>query len=172
MYSNLVKDNLLDEGTEVVVSLGIGRGSSQWMQALPDGTFKLTGLKAGMNKLEELRTLGDAVVHELTSTDKLHSLVSVMSTCARPVIALKSGAALFLDNKDNAGLRKVLTQSPPESKDPEFAGLVEENQHLKSELESLQRQVTALTMKVANYETLHETNVHCNTSSTISTCQE
>jgi hypothetical protein len=105
MYANLVKVGLLDEECEVVGSFGIGRGSTQWMIRRSDGTEMLIGHKAGMDKLDALKTLPGVVKKQLTSETVEQVRSSVKGKKA--VIAVKSGAALLIER--NEDVRKQMT---------------------------------------------------------------
>jgi len=91
---------------EPVISLGIGRGSSQWTTinpACPDDfwQYTLTPLKYGMDNAETLvEGLSTAIHHhcETNGTALAALMQSVVNRGNDPVIALKSGCLVDLDN--------------------------------------------------------------------------
>jgi len=97
MYGNLVSANLLDIGTNVVVSFGIGKGSCQWMVLKTNGEMELVGHRSGMNNVEKLREVGTTVLDSYKNPLALSSFLEALESTEKPVIALKSGAVLALD---------------------------------------------------------------------------
>lgn len=108
MYANLVEAGLLDSGTKVVGSLGIGKGSCQWMIQEPDGKMTLVGHKAGMTNLPKLAELSDTLTTAYGDSVKWTKFKQSLQAAGNGLIALKSGAALLIDNKNYAKLKQEL----------------------------------------------------------------
>lgn len=111
MYRQLSNDSLLLPGTQVIGSFGIGRGSCQWMIQSGSEVF-LCGLNHGMTNPQGLATLSDSVIPQLFSREKLPKFLRSIMSCERPVIALKSGCSLLLENKNFSPIRNALTYVP------------------------------------------------------------
>jgi len=97
MYGNLVSAGLLEKGTSVVGSFGIGRGSCQWTVLSKTGQPLLIGHKAGMTNLPKLKEVTDTVMGEYKNPESLELFLDALETSDKPVIALKSGAVLALE---------------------------------------------------------------------------
>jgi len=113
MYNNLAKAGQLDPGTSVVGSLGIGRGSCQWMIMRPNGQTELIAHRAGMTDLHNLAQLPQTVMSEYKNDTRRNVFLEAMESSPNPVIALKSGAMLTLENKDYRELRDDIKKPVP-----------------------------------------------------------
>lgn len=112
MYANLVEAEQLETGTMVVGSLGIGKGSSQWMVQEVDGTMTLVGLKAGMTNVAKLAQLSQTLTENYQDPVKWKNFKQTFLAAGKGVIALKSGAALLIENKAFAALKAELVATP------------------------------------------------------------
>jgi hypothetical protein len=112
MYANLVEAGLLNPGTMVVGSLGIGKGSCQWMIQEVDGTISLVGHKAGMTNIVRLAQLSQTLMDTYRDSVKWEKFKQTFKVAGKGVIALKSGAALLIDNKSFAAMKDELVAIP------------------------------------------------------------
>lgn len=109
MYTNLVGAGLLESGTEVIGSFGIGRGSCQWAIATPEGQVETIAHPAGMADLKGLAGVGHTVLSAYRQPEKLFTLLNSLVNVENPVIALKSGCCLLLERKDYPEIKTQLT---------------------------------------------------------------
>jgi len=117
LYSNLVKAGQLEEGTKVIGSFGIGKGSVQW--TILNALYKeiMVGLQVGMNKAKELKGSSKAMIAEMIPEEGERPFDDLVAMCKkrsnkRPTIAWKSGCLLLLDNPVYADIKKILLQKP------------------------------------------------------------
>jgi len=108
MYANLVAAGMLDAGTTVVGSFGIGKGSCQWMIQEADGNMALVGHKAGMTNLPKLAELTRTLTEAYRDPTKWTKFKQSLKAAGKGTIALKSGAALLIDNKAFAYVKAEL----------------------------------------------------------------
>jgi len=120
MYKNLCSSNLLDP-VELLGSLGIGKGSTQWMLNLFN-KLKLIGAKVGMIDPKKLTDeLPNAVEKQfLVLRDEFLEAIGDRNY----VIALKSGATLLIESEPE--LKKLLL-TPLTTEEEEMPFLLEEN---------------------------------------------
>lgn len=119
MHANLETVGLISKGIVPIVSLGIGRGSTQWaMQG------EVIVHDAGMNSISKLAKLGNKIIGKLrcgeTWNTFCRSVKEQIDKGNKPVIALKSGCTLaFLKknvpNGDEQKEKFLNAISPPES---------------------------------------------------------
>jgi len=108
MYANLVDAGQLDPGTKVVGSLGIGKGSCQWMVQEVDGTMALVGHKFGMTNIVKLAELTNTLAEAYQDSVKREKFRQSLAAAGKGVIALKSGAAILIDSKDFTAIKAEL----------------------------------------------------------------
>jgi hypothetical protein len=117
MYANLTNAGLIPAKTQVVLSFGIGRGSTQWSVLRPDGSVLTFGYPFGMNKLSQLADFPAALLTEYLKPDSLHleaflsSAEAIVAAGGFPTIALKSGTMLLVENEKR--IRELLTPAHP-----------------------------------------------------------
>ncbi len=112
MYENLTRANLLPPCTQVIGSLGIGRGSCQWMINSVFGIPILNGLPYGMSNAKGLATLSDVILEQLMGVyANRTNFFEMIRSCQRPVIALKSGAGILLDSEQFMNIRNTMTMT-------------------------------------------------------------
>jgi len=100
MHRNLAEAKEIPADVEVVIGMGIGRGTSQIGVVTDEsGNVEVIGYPHGMNNFRELEGLPHAVM------DAFNSLPTKVAV--RPLLALKSGPLLPFEN--NAELRKQFT---------------------------------------------------------------
>jgi len=109
LYANLAKFSIIEAGMHVVGSFGIGRGSCQWMVMQKSGVPELVGHKAGMINVKELEKMSDTLMNACKDPQKFNVILQSLEGIENPAVALKSGAALMLD--EHADLKAELTGS-------------------------------------------------------------
>jgi hypothetical protein len=90
MHANLEEAKIIPAGSRVVLGLGIGRGTSQIPIRTSEGKIEVFGFSHGMNAAHQLGALPHAAVQWLKTIEVVQS--------DSPVVALKSGALLMLEN--------------------------------------------------------------------------
>jgi len=120
MYKNLAQAGELDADTNVVGSLGIGRGSSQWMVLKANGETELVGHKAGMSNVEKLALLGETIMGTYAKDEaKLNTFLEVMESAKKPLIALKSGCTIVFDlTKEYPNLKAQIKAGEEKKEEP------------------------------------------------------
>lgn len=97
MHYNLAAGGkVVPPGAEVVISMGVGRGSFQFVSVCSDDDLDVIGTKFGMNSPTNLAAIPAKVLKKFVPED--------VSRVGIPIIALKSGFLLLLDS--NPALRK------------------------------------------------------------------
>lgn len=104
MYNNILSADKLNKGTAVVASVGIGRGSCQF-SIYNDyiNEIKIYGVGKGMAAVDNnermvlTKEFGKAVVYGIENDKMNHFFNMCKNNITYPVIALKSGASLFLE---------------------------------------------------------------------------
>lgn len=114
MYRNLRNDGLLPDGVDVIGSFGIGRGSCQWTVADAQCHPQVFGFEKGMMDGDELLGMAKALMDEFKRPSSTHfgNLIGSMSLVKTPVIALKSGCAILLEDENAKEFRKWLLDQP------------------------------------------------------------
>lgn len=124
LYKNLVKAGLLDQDVEVIGSIGIGRGSLQWMIGKEGEAVSQILYQEGMKDPERLVDFPDVLKAQYEISAKREALVTSVRKTAKPVIALKSGSVLLF-SKYEQYKRILQTKVPPLPGDINFNVKVE-----------------------------------------------
>ena len=104
MYENLESVGLINRGSTVISSFGIGLDMQNvWKDPRDISQTVTIDYKAGMDRPDVLAKLPYFVIPKLNNA--LHLIIEYASHCAIPVIALQSGCMLYLESLDGATTR-------------------------------------------------------------------
>jgi hypothetical protein len=152
MYANLAMSGLLPSTTKVTTSFGIGKGSCQWTMSKENGMTEIIGVNVGMNKLQELSTAGTAIVEELwRKPAALNFFLESMSCTDCPIIAIKSGASLLLENNEvfRSGFKKLFETTTVSKR--KLEQMQSENDQFRKKIAELEQFILSQNSEVEGY---------------------